>query len=150
VKNDDGTPDGGVQICSRSPAARTRPDACSRSTDFERELARRKVIRPNSHPRCRAGLIEQIPDKAKIPPHLSPPPPFANQANDRPGRSSSGYAARANIRSRGHAISGQATTNGNDGTNRSRASEGRAQKQNRCCVLRRGVQRGDGHHQRAV
>src|ERR1700704_3258195 len=106
VKNADGTPDGGVHdlftIAGRSDA----PGCVLAQPDFERELARRNVIFRIPTPVFGAGLIEQIPDKAIL----------ANQANDAPRKKELRIRGRANIVLAGHAISGQANNNGNDGT----------------------------------
>src|SRR2546429_181180 len=74
--------------------------------DFEGELARRNVIFRIPTPVFGAGLIEQIPDKAIL----------ANQANDATRKKDLRIQGRPNIVLAGHAISGQANNNGNDGT----------------------------------
>src|SRR5712692_7478732 len=106
VKNADGTPDGGVHdlftIAGRSDA----PGCALAQPDFERELARRNVILRIPTPVFGAGLIEQIPDKAIL----------ANQADDAPRKKDLRIRGRPNIVLAGHAISGQANNNGNDGT----------------------------------
>jgi len=106
VKNADGTPDGGVHdlftIAGRSDA----PGCALAQPDFERELARRNVIFRIPTPVFGAGLIEQIPDKAIL----------ANQADDAPRKKELRIRGRPNIVLAGHAISGQANNNGNDGT----------------------------------
>jgi hypothetical protein len=106
VKNSDGTPDGGVHdlftITGRSDA----PGCMLVQPDFEKELARRNVIFRIPTPMFGAGLIEQIPDQAIL----------ANQANDAPKKKALKIAGRPNIVLAGHAISGQANNNGNDGT----------------------------------
>jgi CxxC motif-containing protein (DUF1111 family) len=106
VKNADGTPDGGVHdlftIAGRSDA----PGCVLAQPDFEKELARRNVIFRIPTPVFGAGLIEQIPDKAIL----------ANQVNDAPRKKEFRIHGRPNIVLAGHAISGQANNNGNDGT----------------------------------
>src|SRR5438876_2213154 len=106
VKNPDGTPDGGVHdlftITSRSDA----PGCMLVQPDFEKEIAHRNVIFRIPTPVFGAGLIEQIPDQAIL----------ANQANDIPKKKALKIAGRPNIVLAGHAISGQANNNGNDGT----------------------------------
>jgi len=106
VKNPDGTPDGGVHdlftIAGRSDA----PGCKLAQPDFEKELARGNVIFRIPTPVFGAGLIEQIPDQAIL----------ANQANDAPKKKALKIAGRPNIVLAGHAISGQANNNGNDGT----------------------------------
>jgi len=106
VKNPDGTPDGGVHdlftITGRSDA----PGCMLSQPDFEKELARRNVIFRIPTPVFGAGLIEQIPDQTIL----------ANQANDIPKKKALKIAGRPNIVLAGHAISGQANNNGNDGT----------------------------------
>jgi CxxC motif-containing protein (DUF1111 family) len=74
--------------------------------DFEKEIAHRNVIFRIPTPVFGAGLIEQIPDQAIL----------ANQANDAPKKKALNIAGRPNIVLAGHAISGQANNNGNDGT----------------------------------
>lgn len=106
VKNPDGTPDGGVHdlftITGLSDAA-----GCKLAQpDFEKEIARRNVIFRIPTPVFGAGLIEQIPDQAIL----------ANQVNDAPMKKELGIYGRPNIVLAGHAISGQANNNGNDGT----------------------------------
>src|SRR5438093_7841543 len=106
VKNADGTPDGGVHdlftIAGRSDA----PGCVLAQPDFEKELARRNVIFRIPTPVFGAGLIEQIPDKAIL----------ANQVDDAPRKKELKIQGRPNIVLAGHAISGQANNNGNDGT----------------------------------
>src|SRR6266704_1423727 len=106
VKNADGTPDGGVHdlftIAGRSDA----PGCVLAQPDFEKELARRNVIFRIPIPVFGAGLIEQIPDKAIL----------ANQVDDAPRKKELRIRGRPNIVLAGHAISGQANNNGNDGT----------------------------------
>jgi len=106
VKNPEGTPDGGVHdlftITRRSDA----PGCMLAQPDFEKELARRNVIFRIPTPVFGAGLIEQIPDQAIL----------ENQANDVPKKKALKIAGRPNIVLAGHAISGQANNNGNDGT----------------------------------
>ena len=106
VKNADGTPDGGVHdlftIAGRSDA----PGCVLAQPDFEKELARRNVIFRIPTPVFGAGLIEQIPDKAIL----------ANQVDDAPRKKELKIRGRPNIILAGHAISGQANNNGNDGT----------------------------------
>ena len=106
VKNADGTPDGGVHdlftIAGRSDA----PGCVLAQPDFEKELARRNVIFRIPTPVFGAGLIEQIPDKAIL----------ANQVDDAPRKKELKIRGRPNIVLAGHAISGQANNNGNDGT----------------------------------
>jgi CxxC motif-containing protein (DUF1111 family) len=74
--------------------------------DFEKEIAHRNVIFRIPTPVFGAGLIEQIPDQTIL----------ANQANDIPKKKALKIAGRPNIALAGHAISGQANNNGNDGT----------------------------------
>src|SRR3989449_1454480 len=106
VKNPDGTPDGGVHdlftITGRSDA----PGCMLVQPNFEREIAHRNMIFRIPTPVFGAGLIEQIPDQAIL----------ANQANDLPKKKALNIAGRPNIVLAGHAISGQANNNGNDGT----------------------------------
>jgi hypothetical protein len=106
IKNPDGTPDGGVHdlftIAGRSDAS-----GCKLAQpDFKKELARHNVIFRIPTPTFGAGLIEQIPDQAIL----------ANQAKDLSKKEALKIAGRANIVLAGHAISGQANNNGNDGT----------------------------------
>ena len=106
VKNPDGTPDGGVHDLF-TIAGRTDASGCKLAQpDFEKELARHNVIFRIPTPVFGAGLIEQIPDQAIL----------ANQAKDMPKKKELKIAGRPNIVLAGHAISGQANNNGNDGT----------------------------------
>ena len=106
VKNPDGTPDGGVHdlftITGRSDA----PGCMLAQPDFEKELAHRNMIFRIPTPVFGAGLVEQIPDQAIL----------ANQAKNISKKKTLKIAGRPNIVLAGHAISGQANNNGNDGT----------------------------------
>src|SRR5712672_1608840 len=106
VKNADGTPDGGVHDLFTIAGRADAPGCALAQPDFERELARRNVIFRIPTPVFGAGLIEQIPDKAIL----------ANQVNDAPRKKDLRIQGRPNIVLAGHAISGQANNNGNDGT----------------------------------
>ncbi len=106
VKNPDGTPDGGVHALFTIAGRKDAPGCKLAQPDFEKELARRNVIFRIPTPLFGAGLIEQIPDQAIL----------ANQANDIPKKKALKIGGRANIVLAGHAISGQANNNGNDGT----------------------------------
>ena len=106
VKNADETPDGGVHDLF-TIAGRADASGCVLAQpDFEKELARRNVIFRIPTPVFGAGLIEQIPDQVIL----------ANQAYDIPKKKALKIAGRPNIVLAGHAISGQANNNGNDGT----------------------------------
>ena len=106
VRNADGSQDGGVHdlftIASRSDA----PGCVLAQPDFEGELARRNVIFRIPTPTFGAGLIEQIPDRVIL----------ANQGKEAPKKKDLRIHGRPNIVLAGHAISGQANNNGNDGT----------------------------------
>ena len=106
VKNADGTPDGGVHDLFTIAGRADAPGCALAQPDFERELARRNVIFRIPTPVFGAGLIEQIPDKAIL----------ANQVVDAPRKKDLRIQGRPNIVLAGHAISGQANNNGNDGT----------------------------------
>jgi CxxC motif-containing protein (DUF1111 family) len=106
VKNADGTPDGGVHDLFTIAGRADAPGCALAQPDFERELARRNVIFRIPTPVFGAGLIEQIPDKAIL----------ANQVVDAPRKKDLRIHGRPNIVLAGHAISGQANNNGNDGT----------------------------------
>ena len=106
VKNADGTPDGGVHdlftIAGRSDAA-----GCTLAQpDFAKALAQANVIFRIPTPVFGAGLIEAIPDSAIL----------GNQASETPRKTELKIGGRPNIVLAGHAISGQANKNGNDGT----------------------------------
>jgi CxxC motif-containing protein (DUF1111 family) len=106
VRNADGTPDGGVHdlftIAGRSDA----PGCALAQPDFAKELANRNVIFRIPTPVFGAGLIEQIPDREIL----------ANQGREAPRKKDMGVRGRANFVLAGHAVSGQANNNGNDGT----------------------------------
>jgi len=106
VKNADGTPDGGVHDLFTIAGRADAPGCALAQPDFDKELARRNVIFRIPTPVFGAGLIEQIPDKAIL----------ANQADDAPRKKDLRIRGRPNIVLAGHAISGQANNNGNDGT----------------------------------
>ena len=106
IKNANGTPDGGVHdlftIAGRSDA----PGCTIAQPDFEKELANRNVIFRIPTPLFGAGLIEQIPDGEIL----------ANRAKEAVRKNELDIYGRPNIVLAGHAISGQANNNGNDGT----------------------------------
>jgi CxxC motif-containing protein (DUF1111 family) len=106
VRNADGTPDGGVHdlftIAGRSDA----PGCALAQPDFAKELANRNVIFRIPTPVFGAGLIEQILDREIL----------ANQGREAPRKKDMGVRGRANFVLAGHAVSGQANNNGNDGT----------------------------------
>ena len=106
VNNPDGTPDGGVHDLFTITGRSDVPGCILAQPDFEKELARRNVIFRIPTPVFGAGLIEQISDQAIL----------ANQAIDIPKKKALKIAGRPNIVLTGHAISGQANNNGNDGT----------------------------------
>src|SRR6266704_5576036 len=106
VKNADGTPDGGVHDLFTIAGQADAPGCALAQPDFGKELARRNVIFRIPIPVFGAGLIEQIPDKAIL----------ANQVDDAPRKKELRIRGRPNIVLAGHAISGQANNNGNDGT----------------------------------
>ena len=106
VKNPDGTPDGGVHDLFTITGLSDAVGCKLAQPDFEKELAHRNVIFRIPTPVFGAGLIEQIPDQAIL----------ANQVNDAPMKKDLGIYGRPNIVLAGHAISGQANNNGNDGT----------------------------------
>ena len=106
VKNADGTSDGGVHDLFTIAGRADAPGCVLAQPDFEKERARRNVIFRIPTPVFGAGLIEQIPDQAIL----------ANQSNDMPKKKALKIAGRPNIVLAGHAISGQANNNGNDGT----------------------------------
>ena len=106
VRNPDGTPDGGVHDLFTIAGRADAPGCKLAQPDFEKELARRNVIFRIPTPVFGAGLIEQIPDNVIL----------ANQAADAPMKRSLRILGRPNIVLAGHAISGQANNNGNDGT----------------------------------
>ncbi len=106
VKNADGTKDGGVHDLFTIAGRADAPGCALAQPDFGNELARRNVIFRIPTPVFGAGLIEQIPDKAIL----------ANQVDDAPRKKDLRIRGRPNIVLAGHAISGQANNNGNDGT----------------------------------
>jgi CxxC motif-containing protein (DUF1111 family) len=106
VTNADGTKDGGVHDLFTIAGRADAPGCALAQPDFGKELARRNVIFRIPTPVFGAGLIEQIPDKAIL----------ANQAHDAPRKKDLRIRGRPNIVLAGHAISGQANNNGNDGT----------------------------------
>ena len=106
VKNADGTPDGGVHALFTLAGRSDAPGCRIAQPDFERELAGRNVIFRIPTPLFGAGLIEQIPDHAIL----------ENQQNEVALKQTFRIQGRANIILPGHAISGQANNNGNDGT----------------------------------
>ena len=106
VKNPEGTPDGGVHDLFTIAGRTDAPGYKLAQPNFEKELVHRNVIFRIPTPVFGAGLIEQIPDQAIL----------ANQVKDLPKKNALKIAGRPNIVLAGHAISGQANNNGNDGT----------------------------------
>src|SRR5204863_8645558 len=106
VKNPDGTPDGGVHDLFTIAGRTDAPGCTLAQPDFAKALAQANVIFRIPTPVFGAGLIEEIPDSAIL----------ANQANETPRKREFKIGGRANIVLAGHAISGQANKNGNDGT----------------------------------
>src|SRR5437867_686685 len=106
VRNPDGTSDGGVHDLFTIAGRADAPGCMLAQPDFKKALADRNVIFRISTPLFGAGLIEQIPDNVIL----------ANQVNDAPKKESLKIVGRPNIILAGHAISGQANNNGNDGT----------------------------------
>jgi CxxC motif-containing protein (DUF1111 family) len=106
VKNPDGTPDGGVHDLFTIAGRADAPGCTLAQPDFAKELANRNAIFRIPTPVFGAGLIEQIPDREIL----------ANQRSDAPRKKDMGVRGRANFVLAGHAISGQANNNGNDGT----------------------------------
>src|SRR5215831_1225676 len=106
VRNPDRTPDGGVHDLFTIAGRTDAPECMLPQPDFRKALADNNVIFRIPTPVFGGGLIEQIPDKVIL----------ANQATDKPKKESLQIAGRPNIILAGHAISGQANNNGNDGT----------------------------------
>jgi CxxC motif-containing protein (DUF1111 family) len=106
VKTASGAPDGGVHDLFTIAGRKDAPGCVLAQPDFEKELANHNVIFRIPTPLFGAGLIEQIPDNAIL----------ANQAVDAPRKKELNIRGRANIVLAGHAITGQANNNGNDGT----------------------------------
>src|SRR5438093_10555810 len=106
VKNPDGTPDGGVHDLF-TIAGRTDAAGCTLAQpDFAKALAQANVIFRIPTSVFGAGLIEAIPVSAIL----------GYQASETPRKRELKVGGRANIVLAGHAISGQANKNGNDGT----------------------------------
>ena len=106
VKNADGTPDGGVHDLFTIAGRKDAPGCRLAQPDFAKEVAKGNVIFRIPTPVFGAGLIEQIPDREIL----------ANQSKEAPKKKDMGVRGRANIVLAGHAITGQANNNGNDGT----------------------------------
>ena len=138
VRNPDGTPDGGVHALFTIAGRTDAPGCVLAQPDFEKELANRNVIFRIPTPVFGAGLIEQIPDSAIL----------ANQATEAPTKRALGIRGRAEYRPRrSHDL--------RPGEQQRQRRHGRpirleGAEQVAAAVLRRGLQRGDGHHQRAV
>src|SRR5438093_1590939 len=106
VKNPDGTPDGGVHDLFTIAGRIDAPGCTLAQPDFAKALEQANVIFRIPTPVFGAGLIEAIPDSAIL----------ANRASETPRKRGLKIGGRANIVLAGHAISGQANKNGNDGT----------------------------------
>jgi CxxC motif-containing protein (DUF1111 family) len=106
IKNDDGTPDGGVHALF-TIAGRTDAVGCTIvQPDFGAQVARGNVIFRIPTPLFGAGLIEQIPDGTIL----------ENAGADAALKLPLGIRGRPNIIVSGRTISGQGNLNGNDGT----------------------------------
>ena len=106
VKDADGTSDGGVHAVF-TIAGRTDAPGCQLAQpDFATHLAAGNVIFRIPTPVFGAGLVEQIPDDTIL----------ANAAADGSLKAPLGIGGRANFQLSGHTVSGQANSNGNDGT----------------------------------
>ena len=106
VRNPDGTPDGGVHALF-TIAGRGDAVGCNLlQEDFPGELARRNVVFRIPTPVFGAGLIEQIPDATIL----------ANAAANSSSKQPLGIRGRPNFAVSGRTVSGQANSNGNDGT----------------------------------
>jgi CxxC motif-containing protein (DUF1111 family) len=106
VRNPDGTPDGGVHDLFTIAGRADAPGCKLAQPDFATELARRNLIFRIPTPGFGLGLVEEIPDSAIL----------ANRSSDAPRKAEMRIGGRPNIVLAGHAISGQANKNGNDGT----------------------------------
>ena len=139
VRNPDGTPDGGVHALftiTGRPGGGAAATCGSRTST--RSSLRNNVIFRIPTPVFGAGLIEQIPDRGDPRQH--------GREQLRQGRAR--HPRQPNLALSGRTITGSTNRNGNDGTI---ARFGwKAQNQSLLLVLRRGLQRRDGHHQRAV
>jgi CxxC motif-containing protein (DUF1111 family) len=106
VKTANGAPDGGVHdlftIAGRSDA----PGCVLAQPDFAKELENHNVIFRIPTPVFGSGLIEQVPDREIL----------ANRGKEAVRKKSLDIVGRPNFVLAGHAISGQANNNGNDGT----------------------------------
>jgi CxxC motif-containing protein (DUF1111 family) len=106
VRNQDGSPDGGVHALF-TITGRDGADGCSlKQPDFAAQMAARNVVFRIPTPTFGAGLIELIPDWAIL----------ANLNSDASAKSALGIRGRANFAVAGRTNSGQTNTNGNDGT----------------------------------
>jgi len=106
VKNPNGTPDGGVHDLFTIAGRADAPGCKLAQPDFEHELANRNVIFRIPTPVFGGGLMEQVPDREIL----------ANRDKEAARKKELDIRGRANIVLAGHAISGQANNNGNDGT----------------------------------
>src|SRR5881394_460023 len=106
VRTPDGTQDGGVHDLFTITGRADAPGCKLAQPDFATELARSNVIFRIPTPVFGLGLVEEIPDSAIL----------ANRASDASRKAEMRIGGRPNIVLAGHAISGQANKNGNDGT----------------------------------
>ena len=138
IANPDGTPDGGVHALF-TITGRLGASGCTLpQPDFATQVANHNVIFRIPTPVFGAGLIEAIPDSAIL----------ASQAANAPAKADLGIRGRANFTVVGpdhHRPDQQQRQR-----RHRRAIRLEGAEQVAAAVLRRGLQRRDGHHQRAV
>ncbi len=136
--NPDGSRDGGVHglfvITGRRDESGDASGCTAVQEDFEKQVINHNIAFRIPTPTFGVGLIEMIPD-ATIRANLQ-----ANSSQKIP----LGIRSKFNYFN----VSGTANNNGNDGT--ITRFGWKAQEQAAAALRRRGLQRGDGHHQRAV
>ena len=106
IRNKDGSPDGGVHALFTISARGIATGCTIEQPDFETEVANRNVTFRIPTPVFGAGLIEQITDAAIL----------ANRKTNASLKSTLGIRGRANFAVAGRTVTGQANSNGNDGT----------------------------------
>ena len=135
IRNPDGTPDGGVHALF---TVRGLAGCSLAQPNFESHVASRNVVFRIPTPVFGAGLIEQIPDYSIA----------ENVAADAPAKRAFGIRGRPNFSVAG--VYGHRPDEQERQRRHHRAARMEGAEQVAASVFRRGVQRGNGDHERAL